>query len=323
MSHSMVRVLTLLELLQTHQRLTGAEIAERLETDARTVRRDITILQEWGIPVIGERGRYGAYRLMPGFKLPPLMFTEDEVAALVVGLMATQQIGIAQAMPAVEGALAKIERVLPATLRGRMQALKGTLSFEAPMPSSAPLPGIVVTLGQAVAARYCVWMRYRSEGNKEETERQFAPYGIAYHAERWYTAGYCYLRQDIRLFRLDRIDAIKLLTEPFRRPDDFAVLDFVQETLARLPGTWWVRVLLKTTIDEARRAIPSGTALLQETANGVEMQIYVDQLEWMARFLVRLGVPFVVREPRELRDTLGKLAATIRAMAMSESEIPD
>jgi predicted DNA-binding transcriptional regulator YafY len=70
MSHPTVRLLTMLELLQAHQRVTGAELAERLEIDPRTVRRYIAMLQEWGIPILAKRGRYRAYRLMLGFKLP-------------------------------------------------------------------------------------------------------------------------------------------------------------------------------------------------------------------------------------------------------------
>src|ERR687885_628744 len=91
--HPTTRVLTVLELLQSHQRLSGAELAERLEVDRRTVRRYVTMLQELGIPIEGERGRYGSYRLRPGFKLPPLMFSEDEALALVIGLLTIRRTG--------------------------------------------------------------------------------------------------------------------------------------------------------------------------------------------------------------------------------------
>src|SRR5207253_9212175 len=116
------RVLSVLELLQAHQRLSGPDIAERLEVNPRTVRRYITMLQDLGIPVEAERGRYGAYRLRPGFKLPPLMFTEDEALALTLALLAARRLGLTSPAAAVEGPLAKIERVLPLTSRQRLQA---------------------------------------------------------------------------------------------------------------------------------------------------------------------------------------------------------
>src|SRR5204863_237388 len=81
MYHPTTRVLTTLELLQSHQALSGPALAARLEVDARTVRRYIAMLQDLGIPVEAARGRYGGYRLRPGYKLPPLMFTEDEALA--------------------------------------------------------------------------------------------------------------------------------------------------------------------------------------------------------------------------------------------------
>src|SRR5919199_1710307 len=106
--HPTTRVLTVLELLQSHQRLSGAELAERLEVDRRTVRRYVTMLQELGIPIEGERGRYGSYRLRPGFKLPPLMLVEDEALAVTLGLLAVRQLGLAGAGTAAEGAAGQI-----------------------------------------------------------------------------------------------------------------------------------------------------------------------------------------------------------------------
>src|SRR5436853_2033906 len=111
------RVLTVLELLQSHQRLSGPDIAERLEVNPRSVRRYITMLQDMGIPVEAERGRYGGYKLRPNFKLPPLMWTEDEALAITLGLQAARQLGLTQTAPIVESALAKVERVLPPALR--------------------------------------------------------------------------------------------------------------------------------------------------------------------------------------------------------------
>src|SRR3954451_2024448 len=128
MYHPTTPVLTTIELLQAHPRLSGPQIAERIEVDGRTVRRYITMLQDLGIPVEAERGRYGAYRLRPGFKLPPLMFSDEEALAVVLGLLVARRLGLAVAAPAAEGALAKLERVMPAGLRAQVQAVEGALT---------------------------------------------------------------------------------------------------------------------------------------------------------------------------------------------------
>ena len=130
MYHPTTRVLAVLELLQTHGRMSGPDLAKRLEVDARTLRRYITMLQDLGIPIEAERGRYGAYVMGAGFKLPPMMFTDDEALALSIGLLAARQLGLAEAAPAVESAQAKLERVMPRALKGRVCALSETIALD-------------------------------------------------------------------------------------------------------------------------------------------------------------------------------------------------
>ena len=127
MSHPTIRVLAMLELLQARRQLSGAELAAGLGVDQRTVRRYALRLADLGIPVTAERGRYGGYRLLPGYRLPPLMLTDDEAAAVVIGLLAAERLG--QPVAGISTALAKIQRVLPAALSERVAALRQTLGF--------------------------------------------------------------------------------------------------------------------------------------------------------------------------------------------------
>jgi predicted DNA-binding transcriptional regulator YafY len=317
MSHPTVRLLTVLELLQARPRITGAELSQRLGLDPRTVRRYIAMLQEWGIPIVAQRGRYGAYRLMPGFKLPTLMFSEDEALAFTLGLKAARRLGLTLTTPAVEGALAKVERVLPGSLRARVQAVEEAVLLHLAPPRDLPAQTLVLTFSSAVQEQRQVLLRHRS-AQGEETERRFDPYGLVYQAGRWYAAGYCHLRAAVRVFRLDRIQQASLQDERFRRPAEFDTLACVLRALAEKPGAWLVRVLLKTTIEQAERLLPAGMAMLDNTPEGVDARISVEDLEWMARFLVNLGTPFVVREPAALRETLRRLAAEIQASANQE-----
>src|SRR5918993_915515 len=87
------RLLSMLELLQARGRMGGPELARRLEVGERTVRRYVAMLQEMGVPVEAERGRYGAYTLRPGFRLPPMMFTDEEALALALGLLSARGLG--------------------------------------------------------------------------------------------------------------------------------------------------------------------------------------------------------------------------------------
>jgi predicted DNA-binding transcriptional regulator YafY len=126
-SHPTTRVLAMLELLQARRQLSGAELAAGIGVDQRTVRRYALRLADLGIPVTAERGRYGGYRLLPGYRLPPLMLTDDEAAAVVIGLLAAERLG--QPVAGITTALAKIQRVLPTALSERVAALRQTLGF--------------------------------------------------------------------------------------------------------------------------------------------------------------------------------------------------
>jgi len=317
MYHPTTRVLTVLELLQSHHRLTGPELAARLEVNARTARRYITMLQDMGIPIEAERGRYGAYRLRPGFKLPPLMFSEDEALAVTLGLLAARRLGMAVAAPAVEGALAKIERVLPPALRERIQAVQAALVLDLAAAESQPTSAVVVEMSAAASSGRRVRMTYRTERG-EATERCYDPYGIVYRQGRWYTAGHCHLRGALRMFRLDRVADLQTLEERFERPADFDAAAYVVQSLATMPNVWHVEVLLRTTMAEARRCISPIFGTLEECEGGVLLRAQGDHLGWMARELVAAGLPLAVRRPTALRDELRALAGRIAAMAAEE-----
>jgi predicted DNA-binding transcriptional regulator YafY len=320
MYHPTTRVLTVLELLQAHERISGPELARRLEVDVRTIRHYITLLQDLGIPIEAERGRYGAYRMRPGFKLPPLMFTEDEAVALTLGLLATHRLGLMVAAPATAGALAKVERVLPAAVRERVQALQDALVIEMPHSYTPPESAVVVAFSTAAQQRRRVQFGYRS-WRDDPSERAIDPYGVVYFAGRWYAVGYCHLRADLRVFRLDRVQSATVLDQCFVRPESFDSLAFVQRSLANTPGEWAIEVLLETDLATAQDRVPAHLALLEPAPDGVILRCNVQRLEWFAHFLAGLDCPVVVRRPPELRDALRDLARALAAMA--EAGEPD
>lgn len=294
------RVLTVLELLQSHGSMTGPELARRLEVNVRTVRDYIEMLADLGIPVEARRGRNGSYRLKPGFKLPPLMFTQDEALALTVSLLMAREHGLAQTTPAFEGALAKIERVLPVESRERIQAVGQTVVFENRSTYIPPSLAAILLLSSAVQSGRSVHLCYHS-ARGEVTERLFDPYGVVAHEGVWYTIGYCHLRKVQRLFRLDRVQRIETTSDTFLRPVQFEALAEVQRALASVPRVWQVEVWLETTLEEAQRQISLSKGHFKEAKQGVLIRCEVDDLPWMARLLAGLGIPFVIHQPPELR----------------------
>ena len=316
MARPTTRVLTLLELLQANPRLGGTELAERLGVDPRTVRRDVARLQELGIPVVAERGRYGGYRLLPGYKLPPLMLTDDEATAVVLGLLAGRRLGLATSTPgAADSALAKLTRVLPAALRERTEAVQATLDFTLPArPGRAPATATVLVLAEATRRRRRVHLRYRSFKGRD-SERDLDPYGLVFHAGRWYVTGLDHASGEVRTFRLDRILAAEPGTAGFDVPDQFDPVGQVADALARAPWTWDVQVLLAVPIEEARRRLPPGVATLAEAEGGVLLRARAERLDGMARMLAGLGWPFTIVTPDELRTEVLALAGRLSEQA--------
>ncbi|HUY79940.1 MAG TPA: YafY family protein [Ktedonobacterales bacterium] len=306
------RVLTVLELLQSHGRMTGPDLARRLEVNVRTVRDYIGTLADLGIPVEAERGRNGAYRLRPGYKLPPLIFTEDEALALTLSLLLARENDLIQATPSLEGVLAKIERVLPASTRERIQAVEQTVALERSGSHVAPSSATVALLSSAVQGQRAVRLRYQS-ARGEVTERVFHPYGVVAHEGFWYTIGYCQLRQGQRLLRLDRLLQAELTSDTFLQPANFEALTEVQRALASVPRVWQVEVWLAATLEEARRKarLSLSKGHFSEANNGTLLRCDVEDLPWMARVLAGLGLPFVVHHPPELREELRQYALTL------------
>jgi predicted DNA-binding transcriptional regulator YafY len=305
----------MLELLQARERIGVPELARRLEVGERTVRRYAAMLREMGIPVEAEVGRYGAYSLRSGYRLPPMVFTDEEALGLALGLLAARQLGLAGVAPAVEGALAKLERVMPEALRGRVRALQETVSIAAARPQAPARSEALLTLAVAVGEQRRVRLRYRS-GWSRVTERDVDPFGVMHRDGYWYAVGHCHLRGGMRLFRLDRVLEAKMLEETFARPAGFHSPGAVLSAVANTPGDRWsVEVLLETRVEEVRGQLPSVGLSLEQTEGGTLLRCSTWNLDWPARMLAGLDCSFVVRRPAELRDALELRAEKIATLA--------
>jgi predicted DNA-binding transcriptional regulator YafY len=294
--------------------MTGAELAERVEVNPRTLRRYITMLEELGIPILAERGRYGAYELIPGFKLPPMMFTNEEALALAVGLLAAQRLGLAETAHTVESTRAKLERVMPADLKERVRALTETILLDLDESGSAAPADIMLTMSSAASSRRRVLISYRSS-QQAETQREIDPYGLAHRQGKWYVVGYCHLRQDLRSFRVDRVLEAALTDASFERPADFDVLAYLVQNIATLPRQFSYEILLKTDLDRARTEIGDVLGVLEPQQDGLLLRGNGDDMDCMARELAGWSFPFVIRQPEGLRLALKKRAEELAAWA--------
>ena len=282
----------------------------------RTIRRYITMLQDMAIPIEAERGRYGNYSLRPGYKLPPMMFGEEEALAITLGLLMTRRMGISDATGA-EGALAKVLRVLPETINSTAQALAAVLVVDPPPVRFTPDRAAILATSVATYRGEQIQLQYRAF-NGAESVRLLDPYGVAFRAGLWYLVGYCHLRQDLRTFRMERVVAVeRLVGSSFTRPQEFDVLAFVEQSIANTPGVWTIEVRLETTLEAARQLIPRAMGLPEEQGDAVILRCHIQDLDWFAYFLSRLDCPAHVLNPPEARDAISRLAERIGRLSQS------
>jgi len=315
MAKPTTRVLAVLDLLQSHGRMSGPELARRVGVDVRTLRRYIVMLEDLGIPLTTERGRHGAYMLVAGFKLPPMMFTNDEAVALSVGMVAARGLGLAEARPAVESAQAKLARVMPDGLKRHVRAIAETVRVD--LLPSAHMPAsnaALIALTTAAQAQQRVSMSYDS-AQGSHTEREFDPYGLAWRAGAWYALGMCHLRGGLRSFRLDRMGEVTLLELHFERPAGFDALEQLVQGIAGMPRGRSIEVLLHTDLPTARRAFSLDFGLLEPVDAGVLLRSSADDLAWFARQLAGVPFDFEIRTPVELRTELARCAMRLQALA--------
>jgi predicted DNA-binding transcriptional regulator YafY len=310
------RLLELLELLQTQTSTTGREIAAQLGIDARTVRRYIAALQSLGIPVEGQRGVGGGYRIRPGYRLPPLMLSDDEAVVVALGVLAAGRLGLTASTETVDGAQAKIHRVLPDALRRRVEALEATLDFTTAAPAGAPVAGeTVLLLADAIRRRKRLRIGYRSFAG-EATRRELSPHGLIVHSGRWYLAAFDHSRDAMRTFRVDRMRRTTVTAgEAVAPPDGFDAVAYVSQSLARAPWPYRVEVLLALPLEDATRRLPATLAELTEHDGGTLLRMGVGSLDWTARLLAGLDCEFTVREPDELRESVQVLGDRLAACA--------
>lgn len=259
------RVLTLLELLQSGGTRTVAELADRLGVEGRTVRRYVDHLIDLDVPVESVRGRYGGYRLAPGYRLPPLMLSDDEALAVLLGLVAGRRAGLTTTQhTASETAAAKIRRVLPQHLARRLDKLLESLAFtEQPGEFDTPDSGVLLTIADAVRHRRPVSIRYTDRDGRR-SERTLHAYGIVAHAGRWYVTGKDTQIGEDRTFRLDRIADARTLPGSFEAPVGPGPAQRVLSALATAEYRHEVTLRIHGTVEQIRAHLPASVARLDE-----------------------------------------------------------
>jgi predicted DNA-binding transcriptional regulator YafY len=230
------RLITLILLLQKQPGQKAASLAAQLGVSVRTLHRYFGMLDEMGVPVFAERGPYGGFSLVPGYKLPPLVFSPEEAVVLSLGTGLVREMWGGLYQEAAQGALAKLENVLPAEQRQEIawarRSLVATGLNRADMEMLVPHLEI---LRKALRDNKQVCMVYQSGHTPQGESREVDVYGLFHRSGWWYLVGFCHLRQGMRTFRVDRIMELEATEKDFARPSDFDFHAYIAQDWQDVP----------------------------------------------------------------------------------------
>ncbi len=311
MTETSGRLLKLLSLLQTRRDWPGTELAARLGVSGRTIRRDVERLRDLGYPVDAVTGPAGGYSLHAGTAMPPLLLDDDEAVAIAVGLRTAAGASVEGIEETAIRALVKLEQVLPAHLRRRVNALQSVL---ATLPASGPLvdPEALTAIAGACRERESLRFAYRSRDGRE-TSRHVEPHSLVNLGRRWYLVAWDCEREGWRTFRIDRLERPRPAGRRFT-PRTLPAKDpaaYVAANLSGAPMRYQARVTLHAPAAELTDRPHLWGTVTPIDERTCEYRTNDDRLDWLAMRIGMLGLEFEVHEPPELVEAVRALAGRL------------
>ena len=301
------RLHAILTHLQSKKRVKAQEVADRFSISLRTVYRDVKALEESGVPVIGEAG--SGYSIMEGYRLPPVMFTQEEASSLLMGAKLAEQLTDASVKKYFESALFKIKAILRTNDKDYVDELTDNIQvLQSRLPVDHVSNQYLAAMQKAIVKKKVIFIRYQPNSHGEVTERQIEPVGLCYYSLNWHLIGWCRLRGDYRDFRLSRIIRLQLKDEIFTNTHPS-----LNEYLKKM--TWdsdlqQVVVLFRKDVTRYIQDQKYFYGFVREEDAGEHMRMYflTASLRGFARWLLMFTDTVIIESPSALSDLAKVLA---------------
>jgi predicted DNA-binding transcriptional regulator YafY len=306
------RLLQLLSLLQGRRDWSGPELAGRLEVSTRTIRSDVERLRSLGYPVEATPGVAGGYRLGAGASLPPLLLDDDEAVAVAIGLRTAAGGSVSGLEETSVRALAKLERVLPARLRHRVNAVG---AYTVPVPDAVPTVAPQTLAAIAAACRDHERLRFDYQGHGGDgATRTVEPHRLAYLGRRWYLEAWDVERRGWRTFRVDRIDLHPHLGRRFvpRQPPDGDLATRLSRGVGQATWRFRARVTVHAPAALVAARLPAAIPVEPVDERTCRVDVGSDSPHMLAVYLGMMDADFEVSDPPELMDHLRRLVRRYR-----------
>ncbi len=307
------RLFATILLLQTRPNMTSRDLAEHFEVSRRTIFRDLRALSESGVPLTYSEG--GGYEILEGYQLPPLMFTAREAATLLVGTEFMKLQSDASLREDAGAVNLKITSVLPAEIRDYVDRLSENTVLDPYWTHAVQSEGVEsgkwFKLSEAVARSRKVIMEYFVTSRNELTQRRVDPLGLVYYTDHWNLIAFDHLRDEIRNFRLDRIEEMFVLTERFDRPEGFELQAYLEQEGHRSDPVDVELAFSAAIYPRVRAGIPARIESENSQGDQVTVRFPFENMEYLAGWLLRFGAEVRVTEPQSLVDAHRRAAEEI------------
>ena len=306
MGNVATRLISIIFILQSKPSIKAAELAEELGVSERTIHRYMGMLDELGIPIYSERGPYGGFSLVRGYKLPPLIFTAEEATVLYLGANLIKEVWGKSYRDAASSATAKLDNVLPDELLQEVSRAQEALVVTGLHRFDySPWEHFIDDLRRCIEDQRRVRLVYYALSRQETTEREVDPYALVHQWGVWYLVGHCHLRGEMRTFRVDRIQALTPLETAFVRPADFSVTEYMAQSFEPPEPVYEIEVRFDPSAVPFVKEEHADWQHLTENPDGsVTVTFMSSELDWPASFVLRYGEAATVIRPPELVETV-------------------
>lgn len=301
------RLHAILTHLQSKKRVTAQQLADRFDLSLRTVYRDIKALEESGVPVSGEAGV--GYSVMEGYRLPPVMFTQEEATALLLSAKLAEQLTDDSVRKQMEAAIYKVKAVLRANDKDFVDTLTPLINvYQRQLPDGLSQQ-YITTILTAIGQKRIVQLVYRANYRDELTQRNIEPIGVSYYGQAWHLIAWCHLRNGYRDFRLSRIQKMNVTDQTFENAEHPSMEQYIQQMMSRDKDLKEVVVRFnkETAKHVGEYRYYNGFVSEEVRDDGVYMKFLTGCLDYFARWLLTYTDGVTVESPAALQENMCRL----------------
>ncbi|MEX2601800.1 MAG: YafY family protein [Balneolaceae bacterium] len=300
------RMKLILMLQESKRRITVDKLAETFGVSRRTIFRDLNSLSEINVPVTWER--YSGYGVMPGYKIPPLMFTSRELATIMVGLNFVKSQVDRKLVEDAKGVELKIKNVLPEELKEFMDSLGERTVVDPFLHFGAEKKegGNWYLVSSAISQNRKISFHYRSKSDRSSSEREIDPYLVVFYRDHWNVIGFSHKRGEVRNFVLDRMSEIKITDQKFDLDKELDVEGLIFRSDG--PGHLIEICIGRSAFKRFEANLP--TKIIKKSDGSskiIKVAFRFDNLDYINEWLLQYGDQLDVEGPKELirkRDQL-------------------